>query len=63
VEPSGARDEDGEPLVHVGWYCWRCHGINSAACRSDCVPVYVPAGWQGPMKQEIAARETGENEW
>jgi hypothetical protein len=42
-----------QPLVQVGWYCWRCRGINESACRSDAVPVYVPEEWAESMKEEI----------
>jgi hypothetical protein len=44
-------------LVQVGWYCWRCHGIVAQACRSDNVPVHVPADWVEDMTKEIAERE------
>jgi len=35
-----------EDLSIVGWYCWRCERINGMACRSDCVPIYVPKEWE-----------------
>lgn len=37
-------------LPHVGWYCWRCEGFNLQACRSDCVPIYVPKEWEKDMR-------------
>jgi hypothetical protein len=49
--------DDAPRLVHVGWYCWRCRAINAQACRSDCVPVHVPAEWADDMNAELAARE------
>ncbi|GAA2107781.1 hypothetical protein [Streptomyces synnematoformans] len=63
---SGADGDDafqpGEPRVQVGWYCWRCRGMNTQACRSDCVPVYVPREWATEMEAEIARRENGDDE-
>lgn len=41
----------------VGWYCWRCEAINLRACRSDCVPIYVPDEWAADMEAEIAKRD------
>lgn len=35
--------ENQADLVQVGWWCWRCEAVNRTACRSDAVPVYVPA--------------------
>lgn len=57
-----ARDEDGKPLIPVGWYCWRCHNINRTACRSDGVQVYVSQEYEAEMTQEILRREEGEYE-
>ena len=42
-----------EQLVQVGWYCWRCEGLVERPCRSDNVPVSVPADWAGDMLAEI----------
>lgn len=47
-----ATDDEG-PLVQIGWYCWRCHGINPDPCRSDAVPIHVPAEWADDMRTEI----------
>ncbi|MFF2731834.1 hypothetical protein ACFVS9_28485 [Streptomyces sp. NPDC058008] len=44
-------------LVQVGWYCWQCRGIVDQACRSDNVPVHVPADWEQDMVREIAEHE------
>lgn len=44
---------DDQTLVPIGWYCWRCRGINEQACRSDNVPIYVPAEWAEDMRREI----------
>ncbi|MDX5526150.1 hypothetical protein PV677_36385 [Streptomyces sp. DE06-01C] len=60
---SDTTDEPAEPLAslgQVGWYCWRCHGIVAQACRSDNVPVHVPADWQEEMTREIAEQENEE---
>ncbi|MFD5899115.1 hypothetical protein [Streptomyces sp. NPDC060366] len=46
--------------MQVGWCCWRCHGIVTQACRSDNVPVHVPANWVDHMRLEIAQREEGD---
>ncbi len=45
-------------LVQVGWYCWRCEGLVEQPCRSDNVPVSVPADWAADMEAEI--RRLGE---
>lgn len=39
--------------VPVGWYCWRCQGLVEQPCRSDNVPVSVPAEWADDMRAEI----------
>jgi hypothetical protein len=52
-----ATETEPNNLVQVGWYCWRCRAINAQACRSDSVPVHVPAEWAGEMEAEIARRE------
>lgn len=46
-------DETAEALVQVGWYCWRCEGLVEKSCRSDNVPVSVPADWADDMLAEI----------
>ena len=50
---------EGEDLVQIGWYCWRCHGVNATACRSDAVPVYVPREWEQDMRREIEEHGNG----
>jgi hypothetical protein len=40
-------------LIQIGWYCWRCEGLVEQACRSDNVPVHVPADWATEMTAEI----------
>jgi hypothetical protein len=44
---------DNSGLVQVGWYCWRCEGLVERPCRSDNVPVSVPADWARDMETEI----------
>jgi hypothetical protein len=39
--------------VLLGWWCWRCEGFNEQACRSDSVPVYVPAEWLQDMRKTL----------
>lgn len=51
-----------ETLPLVGWYCWRCEGLNAQACRSDAVPVHVPAEWADDMRREIARLEEEDDE-
>lgn len=59
-EPGPAAADTAVPLVQVGWYCWRGEGhLAERACRSDNVPVYVPAEWATEMGAEI--RRLGED--
>lgn len=54
--PAAAPADETEPLVHVGWWCWRGnnHGhLTSEACRSDNVPIHVPAEWADEMRAVI----------
>jgi hypothetical protein len=51
---------DNPELVQVGWYCWRCAGLVEAPCRSDSVPVSVPAEWAADMEAEV--RRLGEED-
>ncbi|MFC9497710.1 hypothetical protein [Streptomyces sp. NPDC056982] len=51
-----------ETLILVGWYCWRCEGLNAQACRSDCVPIHVPAEWVDDMLREIRRLEDEDDE-
>lgn len=60
--PEPAQDALKD-LVQVGWYCWRCHGINARACRSDAVPIYVPAEWAKDMERELDEKENESGEW
>ncbi|MFJ4925331.1 hypothetical protein [Streptomyces sp. NPDC088736] len=55
-------DRPNEALVQVGWYCWRCQAVNAMACRSDSVPVHVPAEWADEIGAEIARREDEDDE-
>lgn len=53
------------PLVHVGWWCWRGdnHGhLATMACRSDNVPIHVPAEWADEMRAVIQRIEDGDDE-
>lgn len=52
-----APETEPNNLVQVGWYCWRCRAVNTQACRSDNVPIHVPADWAPDMETEIARRE------
>jgi len=54
---NGPTASDDERLQLVGWYCWRCRGINARACRSDSVPMYAPASWAADMKRELGEKE------
>jgi hypothetical protein len=44
---------DNPELTQVGWYCWRCQGLVEQPCRSDNVPIHVPAEWADDMEKEI----------
>lgn len=46
-----------EQLVQIGWYCWRGDDINSSACRSDCVPIYVPKEWEKDVTDVLVRKE------
>lgn len=51
----GAVENPG-PLVQVGWWCWRGddHGhLVDIPCRSDNVPLHVPAEWATEMRALI----------
>ncbi|GAA1431748.1 hypothetical protein GCM10009601_51360 [Streptomyces thermospinosisporus] len=53
------------PLVHVGWWCWRGgnHGhLAAMACRSDNVPIHVPAEWEDDMRAVIQRLEDEDDE-
>lgn len=55
-------DEDDE-LVHVGWWCWRGdnHGhLATMPCRSDNVPIHVPAEWADDMRAVLQRIEDGD---
>ncbi|MET9909741.1 hypothetical protein ABZZ74_23550 [Streptomyces sp. NPDC006476] len=56
---------DNPELVHVGWWCWRGdnHGhLATMACRSDNVPIHVPAEWADEMRAVIQRIEDGDDE-
>lgn len=56
---------DEEPLTHVGWWCWRGdnHGhLATQPCRSDNVPIHVPAEWADEMRAVIERIEDGDDE-
>jgi hypothetical protein len=52
-----ASTDTADNLPQVGWYCWRCEAINTEPCKSDSVPVHVPADWADLMTEEIAKRD------
>ncbi|MGW2721379.1 hypothetical protein [Streptomyces sp. NPDC001492] len=61
--PTPQSDED--PFEHVGWWCWRGdnHGhLATTACRSDNVPIHVPADWADEMRAVIQRIEDGGDE-
>lgn len=52
-----------EELVHVGWWCWRGGPpghLATQACKSDNVPIHVPAEWADDMRRVIQQIEDGE---
>jgi len=54
-----------EALVQVGWWCWRGDGhghLATTACRSDNVPIHVPAEWELDMRAVIERIEDGDDE-
>ncbi|MFJ6579293.1 hypothetical protein ACIQMY_25440 [Streptomyces sp. NPDC091368] len=63
-QPAEAHATDeAEPLVHVGWWCWRGdnHGhLATQACRSDNVPIHVPTEWADDMRAVIQRIEDGD---
>lgn len=61
--PDAPTTTGGEALVHVGWWCWRGdnHGhLATMACRSDNVPIHVPAEWADEMRAVIQRIEDGD---
>ncbi|WP_405964797.1 hypothetical protein OG713_34675 [Streptomyces sp. NBC_00723] len=55
--------QPSEPLPQVGWWCWRGdnHGhLAAQPCRSDNVPVHVPAEWADEMRAVIQRIEDGD---
>ncbi|MCX3059572.1 hypothetical protein [Streptomyces beihaiensis] len=63
--PGCETQPEPEQLVHVGWWCWRGdnHGhLATTACRSDNVPLYVPAEWADEMRAVIQCIEDGDDE-
>ncbi|GAA2192794.1 hypothetical protein [Streptomyces bangladeshensis] len=64
AEPPVAADDE-ETLVHVGWWCWRGnnHGhLATVACRSDNVPIHVPAEWADEMRAVLRRIEDGDED-
>jgi hypothetical protein len=64
-EAQQDEGEPEEPLVHVGWWCWRGdnHGhLATMPCRSDNVPIHVPAEWADEMRAVIQRIEDGDDE-
>ncbi|MEU1497333.1 hypothetical protein [Streptomyces sp. NPDC005732] len=62
-QPETRAEE--QPLVHIGWWCWRGnnHGhLATMACRSDNVPLHVPAEWADEMRAVIQRLEDGDDE-
>lgn len=60
---EGQPPADDEQLVHVGWWCWRGdnHGhLATMACRSDNVPIHVPAEWADEMRAVLQRIEDGD---
>lgn len=58
-------NHDDEQLTHVGWWCWRGdnHGhLATTACRSDNVPIHVPAEWADDMRAVIQRIEDGDED-
>ncbi|TGZ14707.1 hypothetical protein DV517_61900 [Streptomyces sp. S816] len=56
--------DQAEQLVHVGWWCWRgdSHGhLATMACRSDNVPIHVPAEWADEMRAVLQRIEDGDD--
>lgn len=55
-QPAEAQAADEAELVPVGWWCWRGdnHGhLADIPCRSDNVPIHVPAEWADDMRAVI----------
>lgn len=64
-DTTPAAEPDNELLEHVGWWCWRGdnHGhLATTACRSDNVPIHVPADWADEMRAVIQRIEDGDDE-
>lgn len=63
AETPGPETQGGEPLVHIGWWCWRGDNqghLATMACRSDNVPIHVPAEWEAEMRALIQRLEDGD---
>lgn len=64
---QGAQADEmpaSEELVHIGWWCWRGdnHGhLTAMACRSDNVPLHVPAEWADEMRALMRRIEDGDD--
>ncbi|MFF7335410.1 ParB N-terminal domain-containing protein [Streptomyces sp. NPDC008150] len=60
AKPTAAVSQPVPSLVHVGWWCWRGTGeghLAATACRSDNVPLHVPAEWAADMRAMLARLE------
>ncbi|MER7953880.1 hypothetical protein [Streptomyces sp. NPDC096030] len=58
-------EETPDRLTHVGWWCWRGNPpghLATQACRSDNVPIHVPAEWADDMIAVFRRLEDGDDE-
>lgn len=65
ADEQQAGEPAPEPLVHVGWWCWRGDNGGHLAvhpCRSDNVRIHVPAEWADEMRNVIQRIEDGDDE-
>jgi hypothetical protein len=65
VSAAPEQTDNETPLVHVGWWCWRGDKqghLATMACRSDNVPIHVPAEWADEMRAVIQRIEDGDDE-
>ncbi|MFF9003597.1 hypothetical protein ACF1GW_38530 [Streptomyces achromogenes] len=65
VAGSGQSETDEETLVHVGWWCWRGDNnghLATMACRSDNVPIHVPAEWAEEMRAVLRRLENDDED-
>ncbi|MFF8610854.1 hypothetical protein ACF06X_33650 [Streptomyces sp. NPDC015346] len=65
VRDAAPEEMAAEQLVHVGWWCWRGNPpghLAAQACRSDNVPIHVPAEWADDMRAVIQRIEDGDDD-